>query len=82
MADLTNVLKAKTAGSIYGTGANTGIVSAELYLRAIGAQAEQVTFRTPVDTLKALQIGDIDFTSTDASWTVGQVTEGRCRRWQ
>ena len=79
MADLSKVLKAKTAGGIYGTGANTGIVSAELYLRAIGAQAERVTFRTPVDTLKALQIGDIDFTSTDASWTVGQVAEGRVR---
>jgi tripartite-type tricarboxylate transporter receptor subunit TctC len=79
MADLTNALKAKKAGGIYGTGANTGIVSAELYLRAIGAQAERVAFRTPVDTLKALQNGDIDFTATDASWAVGQVAEGRVR---
>jgi tripartite-type tricarboxylate transporter receptor subunit TctC len=79
MADLTAFLKAKKAGGIYGTGANTGIVSAELYLRAIGAQAERVAFRTPVDTLKALQNGDIDFTSTDASWAVGQVAEGRVR---
>jgi tripartite-type tricarboxylate transporter receptor subunit TctC len=38
-----------------------------------------VAFRTPVDTLKALQNGDIDFTATDASWAVGQVTEGRVR---
>src|SRR5262245_44801959 len=79
LADLTAFLKAKKAGGIYGTGANTGIVSAELYLRAIGAQAERVAFRTPVDTLKALQNGDIDFTSTDASWAVGQVAEGRVR---
>jgi tripartite-type tricarboxylate transporter receptor subunit TctC len=79
MADLTNALKAKKAGGIYGTGANTGIVSAELYLRAVGAQAERVAFRTPVDTLKALQNGDIDFTATDASWAVGQVAEGRVR---
>lgn len=79
IADLTAFLKAKKAGGIYGTGANTGIVSAELYLRAIGAQAERVAFRTPVDTLKALQNGDIDFTSTDASWAVGQVAEGRVR---
>jgi tripartite-type tricarboxylate transporter receptor subunit TctC len=79
MADLTSVLKAKKAGGIYGTGANTGIVSAELYLRAIGAQAERVSFRTPVDTLKALQNGDIDFTATDASWAVGQIAEGRVR---
>ena len=79
MADLTAFLKARKAGGIYGTGANTGIVSAELYLRAIGAQAERVAFRTPVDTLKALQNGDIDFTSTDASWAVGQVAEGRVR---
>jgi len=79
MADLTAFLKAKKAGGIYGTGANTGIVSAELYLRAIGAEAERVAFRTPVDTLKALQNGDIDFTSTDASWAVGQVAEGRVR---
>jgi tripartite-type tricarboxylate transporter receptor subunit TctC len=79
LADLTQALKVKKAGGIYGTGANTGIVSAELYLRAIGAQAERVTFRTPVDTLKALQNGDIDFSSTDNSWTVGQVAEGRVR---
>ena len=42
-------------------------------------QSERVAFRTPVDTVKALQIGDIDFTATDASWTVGQVNEGRVR---
>jgi tripartite-type tricarboxylate transporter receptor subunit TctC len=79
LADLTAALRAKKPGGFYGTGANTGIVSAELYLRAIGAQAERVTFRTPVDTLKALQNGDIDFSATDNSWTVGQVAEGRLR---
>jgi tripartite-type tricarboxylate transporter receptor subunit TctC len=79
LADLTKLLQGKKAGGIYGTGANTGIVSAELYLRAIGAHAERVTFRTPTDTLKALQNGDIDFSSTDNSWVVGQVAEGRVR---
>jgi len=79
LADLTAVLKGKKPGGFYGTGANTGIVSAELYLRAIGVQAERVTFRTPTDTLKALQNGDIDFSSTDNSWAVGQVAEGRVR---
>jgi tripartite-type tricarboxylate transporter receptor subunit TctC len=38
-----------------------------------------VAFRTPVDSLKALQNGDIDFAPTDASWAVGQVAEGRVR---
>src|SRR5262245_10593490 len=79
MADLTRFLKDKKGRGIYATGANTGIVSAELYLRAVGEQAERVTFRTPTDTLKALQIGDADFSSTDASWAVGQVAEGRVR---
>jgi tripartite-type tricarboxylate transporter receptor subunit TctC len=79
MAELTKFLQDKKGRSIYGTGANTGIVSAELYLRAIGAEAERVAFRTPVDTLKALQNGDIDFAPTDASWAVGQVAEGRVR---
>jgi tripartite-type tricarboxylate transporter receptor subunit TctC len=79
LADLTRFLKEKKVKGIYGTGANTGIVSAELYLRAIGAEAERVAFRTPVDTLKALQNGDIDFSATDNSWTVGQVAEGRVR---
>jgi tripartite-type tricarboxylate transporter receptor subunit TctC len=79
MADLTKFLKDGKGRGVYGAGANTGIVSAELYLRAIGAQSERVAFRTPVDTLKALQIGDIDFTSTDTSWAVGQVNEGRVR---
>ncbi len=79
MADLTTFMKDRKGRGIYGAGANSGIVSAELYLRAIGTQAERVAFRTPVDTLKALQIGDIDFTATDASWAVGQVAEGRVR---
>ncbi len=79
MADLTGFIKDRKGRGIYGAGSNSGIVSAELYLRAIGAQAERVAFRTPVDTLKALQIGDIDFTSTDTSWAVGQVAEGRVR---
>jgi tripartite-type tricarboxylate transporter receptor subunit TctC len=79
LADLTKFLKEKKGRGIYGGGANSGIVSAELYLRAIGAESERVAFRTPVDTLKALQIGDIDFTSTDTSWAVGQVAEGRVR---
>ncbi len=79
MADLTKFLKDGKGRGIYGAGANTGIVSAELYLNAIGVKAERVAFRSPVDTLKALQIGDIDFTSTDTSWAVGQVNEGRVR---
>jgi tripartite-type tricarboxylate transporter receptor subunit TctC len=79
LTDLTAFLKEKKGRGIYGGGANSGIVTAELYLRAIGAESERVAFRTPTDTLKALQIGDIDFTATDASWTVGQVNEGRVR---
>jgi tripartite-type tricarboxylate transporter receptor subunit TctC len=79
MADLTAFLKERRGRGVYGAGANSGIVSAELYLRAIGVTAERVAFRTPVDTLKALQNGDIDFTATDTSWTVGQVNEGRVR---
>ena len=79
IADLTRFLKDNKGRGVYGAGANSGIVSAELYLRAIGAQSERVAFRTPVDTLKALQNGDIDFTATDTSWAVGQVAEGRIR---
>jgi tripartite-type tricarboxylate transporter receptor subunit TctC len=79
LADLTKFLKAKKVNGLYGTGANTGIVSAELYLRAIGAEAERLTFRTPTDTLNALQIGDIDFTTADNSWVAAQVAQGRLR---
>lgn len=79
LTDLTKFLKDKKVNGLYGTGANTGIVSAELYLRAIGAEAERLTFRTPTDTLNALQIGDIDFTTADNSWVAGQVREGRLR---
>jgi tripartite-type tricarboxylate transporter receptor subunit TctC len=79
LADLTKFLREKKVKGLYGTGANTGIVSAELYLRAIGTEAERLTFRTPTDTLNALQIGDIDFTTADNSWVAGQVREGRLR---
>ena len=79
LADLTTYLKERRGKGIYAGSANSGIVSTELYLRAIGVQSERVAFRSPVDTVKALQIGDIDFTFTDSSWTAGQVNEGRVR---
>lgn len=79
MADLTRFLKDRKVKSIYAGGANTGIVSTELYLRAIGVEAERIAFRTAPETLKALQNDEIDFTATDNSWVAGQVREGRIR---
>jgi tripartite-type tricarboxylate transporter receptor subunit TctC len=79
LADLSKFVKDKKVKSLYATGANTGVVSAELYLRGIGAEGEKVTFRTPTDTLNALQSGDVDFTAADTSWIVGQVKQGRLR---
>jgi tripartite-type tricarboxylate transporter receptor subunit TctC len=77
--ELTAFLKSKDAKGFYGTGSNTGLVSAELYLRAIGIKSQPVNFRTPADTLSALASGDIDFTSVDNLWAVGQAKEGRIR---
>lgn len=79
LADLAKFLKEKKVRSLYATGANTGIVSAELYLRAVGIDGEKVSYRTPSDTLSALQSGDVDFTAADNSWVAGQVREGRLR---
>jgi tripartite-type tricarboxylate transporter receptor subunit TctC len=79
MADLTKYLKERKVKSIYAGGANSGIVTTELYLRAIGVEAERVAYRSAPETLKALQNNEVDFTATDTSWTVGQVKEGRLR---
>jgi tripartite-type tricarboxylate transporter receptor subunit TctC len=79
MADLTAFLKSKDAKGFYGGASNTGIVSAELYLRAIGVQSQPVSFRSPADTLNALAAGDIDFSAVDNLWAVGQEKEGRIR---
>jgi len=77
--DLTEHLKKKKGGGFYSTGANTGIVSAELYARAIGVELQRVTFRSPADMVNELINGNIDFTFTDASWVAGQVEGGRIR---
>jgi len=79
MADLTAFLKSKDARGFYGGAANTGIVSSELYLRAIGTKSQPVSFRTPVDMLGAMANGDLDFVSADNLWTVGQAKEGRVK---
>lgn len=79
IADLTQQFKSGKARGFYSSAANTGRVSAELYLRAIGASAQSVTFRSPADTLAALASGDVDFTSTDNTYAVGQMKEGRLR---
>jgi tripartite-type tricarboxylate transporter receptor subunit TctC len=79
MADLTAFLKSKDAKGFYGGASNTGIVSAELYLRSIGVTSQNVAFRSPGDMLNAMTNGDIDFASVDALWTVGQEKEGRVR---
>jgi tripartite-type tricarboxylate transporter receptor subunit TctC len=77
--DLTKFLKSDKAKGFFGGGSNTGVVSAALYLKAIGVKSQEVNFRTPTDTLAALKAGDIDFTAVDNTWAVGNKKEGRIR---
>jgi tripartite-type tricarboxylate transporter receptor subunit TctC len=79
VSDVTDYLKSGKAKNSYGTAANPGTISAEMYLARIGARPERVTYRDAKQAQTEMLNGLLDFVFFDSGSTVAQVSEGRIR---
>jgi tripartite-type tricarboxylate transporter receptor subunit TctC len=65
IAELTAALKKKPGNGAYGTGANTGVVAAELYKVRTGLDTNQVLYKGIYENLVDLYGGQLDFATLD-----------------
>jgi tripartite-type tricarboxylate transporter receptor subunit TctC len=79
IAELTAALKKKPDHGFYGTGNNTGLVSAELYKDRAGLKTTHVHYQASATALQDLTRGNLDFISYDASFLLGHARAGRIR---
>ncbi len=78
-ADLTKFLKEKGDKASYGSIANTGLVSSELYKAAFGLQTVEVKYKETQAMLIDLQAGNIAFAHIDPTSVLGQLQAGEIR---
>lgn len=79
LAELTAAMKLKGDKANYGTAAPTGIVLGEMYKAMAGLSAQQIRFRSGVDSLKEMASGAIDFGSLDPQLALAQYRQGKLR---
>ena len=79
LAELTDHLKKKGDKATYGVAANTGLVSAELYMRVAGVKATKAQYREMGTLMNDMFAGSIDYTAGDPIWAVEQVRSGKVR---
>jgi tripartite-type tricarboxylate transporter receptor subunit TctC len=74
--ELIASLKTKPGDGFYGTGSNTGQVSAELLKERLGLKTVYVPYKVTTSALTDLLLGQVDFISYDATWAVTQRSPG------
>ena len=79
VADLTNHLKMQGDKGSYGSVANSGLVSSELYKLKFGLQTVEVKYKDPFLMLNDLYAGNIAFAHLDATTTIGSMKQGKMR---
>jgi tripartite-type tricarboxylate transporter receptor subunit TctC len=79
VADLTDYLKKKPGHGAYGTGANTGVVAAELYKTRAGLETNQVLYRGVDGNMNDLLGGQLDFATFDPTSAFEFVRTGKVR---
>ena len=79
VADLTAHLKEKGDKASYGSVANSGLISSELYKLQFGLQTVEVKYRDGFAMLNDLYSGNIVFAHLDATTTTGAMTQGKMR---
>jgi tripartite-type tricarboxylate transporter receptor subunit TctC len=79
IAELTEFLKKKTGNGAYGTGANTGIVAAELYKVKAGLETNQVLYKGVYENLNDLYGGQIDYGTFDPTAAFEPARTGKIR---
>ncbi|HYX20180.1 MAG TPA: tripartite tricarboxylate transporter substrate binding protein [Thermoanaerobaculia bacterium] len=79
LKELVAELKKKPNDGFYGTGNNTGVITAEIFKAKAGLQTTYAPYKTNVQALTDLLQGQLDFISYDATWAAGQVRGGKLR---
>ncbi len=79
MADLTQFLREKGDAANYGGSANTGIVGAEIYKKAMGLKTVHINYRTPQAGFTDLYGGQIAFYTTDYGTAAAPIQQGLMR---
>src|SRR5262245_21923575 len=79
IAELTAALKKKPGHGAYGTGANTGIVAAELYKVRTGLESNQVLYKGIYENLLDLYGGQIDFATLDPTAAFEPIRTGKLK---
>lgn len=79
VADVTEYLKSGKAKNSYGSAANPGTISAEMYLSRVNLKPERVNYRDAKQAQTEMTNGLLDFVFFDAGSTTSQVSEGRLR---
>ncbi len=77
--DLTKALKEKGDKGSYGSVANTGLVSSELYKKALGLSTVEVKYKEVQSMLVDLLAGNIEFCHIDPTSVLGQLQDGSVR---
>ena len=79
LKELVAELKKKPNDGFYGTGNNTGVITAEIFKARAGLSTTYAPYKTNVQALTDLLQGQLDFISYDATWAAGQVRGGKLR---
>jgi tripartite-type tricarboxylate transporter receptor subunit TctC len=79
VADVTAYLKSGKAKNSYGSAANPGTISAEMYLARAKLRPERVNYRDAKQAQTEMLNGLLDFVFFDAGSTTAQVAEKRLR---
>jgi tripartite-type tricarboxylate transporter receptor subunit TctC len=79
IAELTDALKKKPGNGAYGTGANTGIVAAELYKVRTGLETNQVLYKGVYENLNDLYGGQLDYGTFDPTAAFEPARTGKIR---
>ncbi len=79
VADLTEHLKKQGEKASYGSVANSGVISSELYKLQFGLKTVEVKYKDPFGMLNDLYSGNTAFVHLDATTTMGSVKNGKLR---
>jgi tripartite-type tricarboxylate transporter receptor subunit TctC len=79
VADLTDYLKKQGDKGSYGSVANSGLISSELYKVKFGLPTVEVKYKDPFLMLNDLYAGNIAFAHLDATTTIGAMKQGKMR---
>jgi tripartite-type tricarboxylate transporter receptor subunit TctC len=79
LAELTAAMKAKGDKASYATYSATATIMGELYKRATGLRATEVSYRVGADTLNDLKSGALDYGIYDPPFAMSQARNGKLR---